>query len=611
MANNSMNVGIFIRDLLEKTRVDDTDVMIIEDTENTKKVMFRNLRISLVEDNESPASHRIYSSLKVQQMIDDITKKVTDGVGGVQGDIEELQKDKVSKKELADAIAEIDEKKFDKVDINPIVEELENTRKKSDLITGKDLAYGTEDEKIHIKHLGSDILDAMTGKTQVSIPSVPTGGWTGDDLANESIGAIKLKKNYNFRGNYQDTDGNVNRLVYSGYYEVASSVPGLPHYGDDKDETRLVQVIRYGDNDKWIIQRCFYKEESDEIRPWFERRGLFAKLSILEWIPHYEITTNNKVASDLLSDHYNNRGKMTEGDLFEVDIDGNWLCEPEVKNLPTEDRYLVNIRTFDNRKEYEAKLADVNGCVTYTCYEYYTSNMGLVRTDWFNSTNILKSKFDGKTIHIFGDGISYGLGCTDVLTKSYTSILNKKYGWIISNHALVDATAGNYNDEIFEQSSLLTQIDRSTGLATEDEVYIMIFIGAEDYRSGMAPIGNDDYNNDTTFKGALNLAIEKLQTKCPQARLMLVTPIFRSSTEPGDGLDCDTNLVNDKYLREFADAIMDIAKLNHIPCIDLFNTCMINKYNSGIFLNEDGVYPSDKGHAMIAEKIQDGFNRYY
>ena len=611
MANNSMNVGIFIRDLLEKTRVDDTDVMIIEDTENTKKVMFRNLRISLVEDNESPASHRIYSSLKVQQMIDDITKKVTDGVGGVQGDIEELQKDKVSKKELDDAIAEIDEKKFDKIDINPIVEELENTRKRSDPITGKDLAYGTEDEKIHIKHLGSDILDAMTGKTQVSIPSVPTGGWTGDDLANESIGAIKLKKNYNFRGNYQDTDGNVNRLVYSGYYEVASSVPGLPHYGDDTDETRLVQVIRYGDNDKWIIQRCFYKEESDEIRPWFERRGLFAKLSILEWIPHYEITTNNKVASDLLSDHYNNRGKMTEGDLFEVDVDGNWLCEPEVKNLPTEDRYLVNIRTFDDRKEYEAKLADVNGCVTFTCYEYYTSNMGLVRTDWFNSTNILKSKFDGKTIHIFGDGISYGLGCTDVLTKSYTSILNKKYGWVISNHALVDATAGNYNDEIFEQSSLLTQIDRSTGLATEDEVYIMIFIGAEDYRSGMAPIGNDDYNNDTTFKGALNLAIEKLQTKCPQARLMLVTPIFRSSTEPGDGLDCDTNLVNDKYLREFADAIMDIAKLNHIPCIDLFNTCMINKYNSGIFLNEDGVYPSDKGHAMIAEKIQDGFNRYY
>lgn len=611
MAENSMNVGIFITDLLEKTRVDDTDLMIIEDVDNTKKVMFRNLRISLIEDNENPAPHRIYSSQKVQELLDAMSEQITDGVGGVQEDIENLIKNSVTHKELDAAIAEIDLKKLDKVDLDPIVAELENTRKVTDPITGADLAYGTEDEKIHLKHLGSDVLDAMTGHTQVSIPSVPTGGWVGEDLANASIGALKLKKNYNFRGNYVDTGGNVNRLVESGYYEVASNVPGLPHYGDDMDETRLVHVIRYGEDDKWIVQRVYYKEESDEIRPWFERRGLFAKLSILEWVPHYEVTTMNKVASDLLADHYNNRGKMTSGNLFDVDIDGNWLCESTVKNLPTQDRYLVNIRTFDNRKEYEAKLADINGCVTYTCYEYYNSNMGLVRTDWFNSTNVLKSKFDGKTVHIFGDGISYGLGCTDVLSKSYTSILNKKYGWKIANHALADATAGNYNDEIFKESSLLTQIDMSTGLATEDEIYIMIFIGAEDYRSGMAPIGNDSYKNDTTFKGALNTAIEKLQTKCPNARLMLVTPIFRSSTEPGDDLDCDTNLVNDKYLREFANAMSDIGKYNHIPCLNLFEECMINKYNSGIFLNADGVYPSDRGHALIAEKIQDGFCRFY
>lgn len=611
MADNSMNVGIFITDLLEKTALDDTDLLLVEDLENTKRVMFRNLRVSLIEDNENPASYRIYSSQKVNELINLLSDKISDGVGGVQGDIEDLKKNSVTHTELNAAITEIDNKKLDKTDLTPVIEELANTRKVTDPITGADLAYGTEDEKIHIKHLGSDILDAMTGHTQVSIPSVPTGGWTGDDLANASIGALKLKKNYNFRGNYVDTTGNVNRLVESGYYEVASNVPGLPHYGDDTDETRLVQVIRYGEDDKWIVQRVFYKEESDEVRPYFERKGLFAKLSILEWTTHYELTAINKITSDMLGDHYNNRGIMTEGDLFEVKVDGNWLCEPEVKNLPTQDRYLVNIRTFDTRKEYEAKLADINGCVTYTCYEYYTANMSLVRTDWFNSTNVLKSKFDGKTVHIFGDGISYGLGCTDILTKAYTSILNKKYGWKIANHALADATAGNYNDDIFKESSLLTQIDTSTGLATEDEVYIIIFIGAEDYRSGMAPIGNDDYKNDTTFKGSLNTAIEKIQTKCPKARMMLITPMFRSSTEPGDNLDCDTNLVNDKYLRDFAEAMVDIGKRNHIPCLNLFDECMINKYNSGVFLNADGVYPSDEGHALIAEKIQDGFCRYY
>lgn len=609
MAENSMNIGIFISDLLEKSSVSDTDVMIVEDLENTKRVMFRNFRISLIDDNEAPANYRIYSSEKVHTLIDKVAESVNSGVGSVQGDIDDLKKEKVSKKELDAAIAEIDDKKLDKTSLNPVIQELENTRKLSVPITGQDLAYGTEDEKIHIKHLGSDILDAMTGKTPITPPSVPTGGWTGDDLANASISALKLKKDFMFRGSYPE--GDISRLVETGYYEVAATVTGVPHYGDDMNETRLLEVIRYGTDAKYIIQRVYYKEESDQPRPYFERKGLFNKLSILEFHPHFEVTENNKVESDLLGDHYNNRGLLTEGDLFEINIDGNYLCDSTVKNLPTANKYMVNIRSFDDRKEYEAKLADVDGCITYTCYEYYDSNHSLIRTDWWNSTNVAKSKFDGKTIHIFGDGISYGLGSTDILTKAYTSILNKKYGWRVYNHALSDATAGNYNDELLKQRSLLTQIDMATGLSVEDDIYVLIFLGAEDYRSGMANIGANDNKNDTTFKGALNQAIEKIMTISPQCKIMFATPIYRSSTEPGDNLDCDTNLVNDKYLGDFASAMIDIAKLNHIPCLNLFEECMINKYNSGVYLNTEGVYPADKGHAMLAEKIQDGFCRFY
>lgn len=610
MANDSMNVGIFITDLLEKEHIDDTDILLVEDLENTKKVLFRNFRISLISDKEAPANYRIYSSQKVQQLIDDIRDSVSDGIGGMEEDIQNLIKDKVSHKELDAAIAEIDAKKLDKVDLDPVIQELENTRKKSVPITGQDLAYGNEDEKIHLKHLGADILDAMTGKTPITPPSVPTGGWRGDDLADGSISARKLTKDYTYRGSYPE--GNLNRLVESGVYEVAATVEGVPHYGEDMDETRLLEVIRYGTDGKYIIQRVYYKEYSSEVRPYFERKGLFQKLSILDFVAHFEISEVNKVESDLLGDRYNNRGKLSEGDLFlDTKADGNYLCESTVKNLPTTDKYLVNVRTFDNRKEYEAKRADINGCITYSCYEYYDSNHALIRTDWFNSTNVSKSKFDGKAIHIFGDGISYGLGSTDILHTAYPSILNKKYGYRVFNHALSDATAGNYGDDIFKQSSLLTQIDTATGLTVEDEIYVLIFIGAEDYRSGMAPIGNDDNENDTTFKGSLNLAIKKLLTKAPSAKVMLVSPIFRSSTEPGDDLDCDTNLVNDKYLRDFANAMSDIGKVNHIPCLDLFDECMINKYNSKIYLNKDGVYPSDKGHAMIAEKIHDGMCKFY
>lgn len=353
MANDSMNVGIFITDLLEKERIDDTDILLVEDLENTKKVLFRNFRISLISDKEAPANYRIYSSQKVQQLIDDIRDSVSDGIGGMEEDIQNLIKDKVSHKELDAAIAEIDAKKLDKVDLDPVIHELENTRKKSVPITGQDLAYGNEDEKIHLKHLGADILDAMTGKTPITPPSVPTGGWRGDDLADGSISARKLTKDYTYRGSYPE--GNLNRLVESGVYEVAATVEGVPHYGEDMDETRLLEVIRYGTDGKYIIQRVYYKEYSSEVRPYFERKGLFQKLSILDFVAHFEISEVNKVESDLLGDRYNNRGKLSEGDLFlDTKADGNYLCESTVKNLPTTDKYLVNVRTFDNRKEYEA-----------------------------------------------------------------------------------------------------------------------------------------------------------------------------------------------------------------------------------------------------------------
>ena len=602
-------IGVPILDMLELTKCEDDHLLIVEDDENTKKMTFRNLRSSLISDNEQPANFRIYSSHKVTKLINESIGGMNDTIGDIQGDIDEIKKTYATTKNLKDAIEEIDNKKLDKTEIDPIVQELENTRKKSELITGKDLAYGTEDEKIHLQHLGSDILDAMTGHTQVPIPSIPVGGWTGDDLANGSIGAIKLKKDYSYRGNYPE--GNLNRLVETGLYEVASSVEGVPHYGDDMDETRLLEVLRYGKDGKYIIQRVYYKEYSDEIRPYFERKGLFDKLSILEFVAHFEVTDTNKVDSSVLGDHYNNRGTLTTEDLFTINVDGNYYCESTVKNLPTEDSYMVSIRTFADRKEYEAKKADITGSVVYSCYEYYDSVGVLQRTEWSNSANILKSKFDGKIFHIFGDGISYGLGSSDILKTSYSSILTNKYGYKIYNHALSDATAGNYGDDILKERSLLTQIDTSTGLSTDNEIYVLIFIGAEDYRNGTAPIGDNSYKNDTTFKGALNLAVEKILSKASNAKILFASPIYRSSTEPGDNLDCDTNLVNDKYLKGFADAISDIAKYNHIPCIDLFYECMINKYNAKVYLNTDGVYPSDKGHAMLAEKIHDAFSRFY
>ena len=601
--------SIYIDELLEKTTVDDSDILIIEDTDNTKKVSFRNLRLALIEDNETPASHRVYSSSKVEEMINTVKADIKKSIGSLNETIQQIQASSVTESKLMEEVNRLDDAKAEKSELPPILEELSNTRKTTDKITSDDLAYGSEAEKIHLKHLGSDILDAMTGKTQVSIPSVPVGGWVTEDIANAAITSQKLSKDFLYKNSTVTSD--VNRLVETGIYVVPSDANGLPHYGDDENESRRLDVYRYGENGKYICQRVYYHSYTDEVRPFFERKGLFNKLSTLEFVAHFEVTTNNKVESDLLGDNYDNRGSISNISVFDITADGNYLCDNTVTNLPTADTYIVSVKSFKNRREFDAKKILPSGVMAYTCYEYYDSANVLNRTAWINNESIAKSKFDGCQLHIYGDGISYGLGASDIVNTSFAGILKNKYGWSVYNHSLSDATAGDYDDEILQQSSILTQIDRTTGLGSTDNVYILIFIGSEDYRCGKAQIGTDELRNNTTYKGALNSAIEKILTRAPKAKIILMSPLYRASTEPGDGFNGDTNIVNDKTLREYAAAMKSVAEYNHIPFIDAYNECMINKYTYPQYLTSEGVYLNDTGHSMVAEKIQDGFGRYY
>lgn len=605
----SSSQGIYLTDLLEANIANDTDILVLETSENTKKISFRNLRRSLISDLETPSGNRIYSSAKVDRLIKESAENVNVLVGNVNSSIESLQKSKVDSSVFNNAINNLDNAKLNKEKIEPILQELANTRKNTDKISGKDLAHAVEEDKIHLEHLGQDVLNALTGSAPITVPAVPEGGWIAEDIANGAIVAKKLAKNYNYRGTMGEYD--LNRLVETGLYTVASTSNALPHFGDDESESRLVEVIRYGDNDKYIIQRVYYHTFSDEIRPWFERKGLFAQLATLEFASHFEVTDQNKVESALLGDHYNNRGVITSGSVFDITADGNYVCTIDVDGLPTKDTYIVSIRSFDDRKEYDVKTLSPSGCVAYSCYEYYTTANTLVRTPWLNTENIAKSKFDGKILHIFGDGISYGIGASDVVNTSYPGILSNKYGWSIINHSLTDATAASYDDSILAETSLLTQIDRSTGLTTTEEVYVIIAVGGEDYRCGLAAIGSDSYKGDTTYKGALNLAVEKILSRAPLAKIIFATPIYRASSDPSDGMDGDINIVNGKTLREYAEAMVEVAKVNHIPYVDLYNECMINKYNYTQYLNEEGIFPTDLGHSMIAEKIQDAFGRYY
>lgn len=609
MNSDMMNVGIFISDLLEKVNADDTDWLMIEDIQNTKKIMFRNFRISLISDIEAPADYRLYSSLKVKELVDKVDTDMREKFGNLTNNFNDLRETAVTQKQLDSAVEGLDQKKTDKTTTEKIVDELQNTRKVTDPITGRDIVCATEEEKIHMEHLGNDVRDAMTGNTPVSVLAAPAGGWPADDIANYSLSALKFTKDFTFRGNV--TEGSIDRLVETGIYEVSSDIEKLPHYGDDMDETRMVVVERYGKDAAWIRQCVYYKEFTGEVRPYFERKGMFTKLAILDFVTHFEVTNENKVSTELLGDEYNNRGVIYDGKVTDVTADGNYLFKKDVLGLPINgEDFIITVSNYGTKIEYYAKKADQGGCISFVKYVYPDSSGALQETDWFNITNVSRSKFDGTYIHVFGDGISFGLGASESTSTTYTSILHFKYGYHLSVHALTDATAGNYN-EIQSKNSVLKQIDDATDLADADDFLALIFVGGEDYRKGLCPIGNNDYTDEESFKGALNNAVKKILSRCPQAKILFATPIFRGSTEPGDHLSGEDNMVNGKYLEDYANAMVEVAAYNHVPCVDLYHECMINKYNSSFYLTSDGVYPNDKGHALLAEKIHDAFCKFY
>lgn len=599
-------------DLIEKTAANDSDIIVIEDSENTKKITIVNLRKSMIMDNQNPGTDRLWSSEKINTELTSFQNAIDKTVGSMKETIEQMETAKVSKTYVDDQLTIMDKKKANTTVTDALSKELENKLPINATFTGNDIKCTTDNEKLHLEHLGKDILSAMTGGTPVNTAAVPAGGWQTEDLGDGIINAAKLGSYYRFKKNV--TEGNMNLLVDDGLYLVGSSVTGFPKYEADETDPKLLDVRRYGEEGKYIRQTVYYIDQADstEKRPYkFERTGELAKIHTLEFSSHFEVTDTNKVESDLLGDTYNNRGEISSGDVYDLVSNGNYLCTSDVTNLPLENtNFLVTVNSYNETIEYTAKTVEVTGGTKeYTSFIYYDSAHMPVIVPWFMTASNLKSKFDGKRVHIFGDGIAYGIGASSINDTSLTALLSSKYGYTIYNHSLPDATYGIYDNDKYKDKCVLTQVQLATGITDGD--YVIIFAGTNDFTSGVANIGTNLSIGTTTFKGSITETISALLTTNPNLKILLVTPIYRGSITSGDGYNSDDTKINDMYLYQFSDAIVEIGKYHHIPTINLHDECMINKFTKNVYLNDNGIYPTDEGYELLCEKIHDAMCRYY
>lgn len=131
--------------------------------------------------------------------------------------------------------------------------------------------------------------------------------------------------------------------------------------------------------------------------------------------------------------------------------------------------------------------------------------------------------------------------------------------------------------------------------------YITIFYGTNDF-SGAVPLGTNEDSDSTTFKGAINYIVNTILSAYPHIKILFICPLWRLFGASGNQ---DVDIVPNSegiYLHEYVDAIIEMAKINKMPYLDLFRTSGINKYNY-TKLYSDTTHPNEKGSIKIGRQI--------
>ena len=230
------------------------------------------------------------------------------------------------------------------------------------------------------------------------------------------------------------------------------------------------------------------------------------------------------------------------------------------------------------------------------------------------------------------------------ITKGYMTRVTEK----LSNIRYI-----NQGHNGWTSGGIAKEID-SLGL-TKTDVY-SVFLGTNDWWAGR-PLGTiSDYKNNTgnnTVYGSFRIIINKLRNLNEYAKIILITPMQRLDfvyiNDMKNNAWGSYKAKNGQMLSQFTDAVIAIAKYEHLDVVDLYYKSGMNYTNlvnykrlkdpkTGVYkkyvypdfigipfnpetdeypypvdainMTFDGLHPSDKGFAIIAKMLVKIMKKY-
>ena len=163
---------------------------------------------------------------------------------------------------------------------------------------------------------------------------------------------------------------------------------------------------------------------------------------------------------------------------------------------------------------------------------------------------------------------------------------------------------------------------------------ILIFIGTNDYNAAI-PIGEwytvseDSVEvalhkqketllrrhrtpsmNKNTYRGRINIALQKVKQMFPDKQVVLLTPIHRGffygnekNIQPEESYTNDIGL----WLDDYVQSVKEAANIWAVPVIDLNASCgifpLIKEHAIYCHNDKDELHPNDKGHIRMAKTV--------
>lgn len=207
----------------------------------------------------------------------------------------------------------------------------------------------------------------------------------------------------------------------------------------------------------------------------------------------------------------------------------------------------------------------------------------------------------GKKMAFLGDSITEGVGVED-LNNLYWKRIEQQTGAICYGYGICGTRIAVQKQPSGEPSFDLYFGSRVDDMI-EDADVVVVFGGTNDFGHGDAPFGKDTDRTEESFCGAFHVLLQKLIHRYPDAQLVVMTPLHRSS-ENDLGVN-EFGIRRERPLEEYVDAIIRISGYYGVPVLDLFRTSGLQP--AVPVLQErfmpDGLHPNDLGQKKMADKL--------